>query len=244
MSPGSGVGRGMSAIDRTLKPCASSRARYSSSRLDAAFVHALARERPAQRDHDARDAAASAELAHEAPAGSERAPHAGDDPVGLRHPVHGRVAEHGVELAVERELLPVRDARVEATPAGGFDLRRARIDADHRAAARDERLREHSVAAAEVENALPRHRREQLDDRRAQLGDEARGACVALGIPALGYGRASSTRLKGVSVARRKRVKPPAVTTSRSRASPACAPSPNPTSCASEAGVQTMVEAA
>ena len=36
------------------------------------------------------------------------------------------------------------------------------------------------------------------------------------------YGRASSTRLKGVSVARRKRVKPPpSTTTSRSRASPA-----------------------
>src|SRR5213079_2831670 len=121
--------------------------------LDATLLHALARERPAQRGHDACDAAASAEFAHEAAAGSERAPHAGDDPIGLRHPVHGRVAEHGVELAVEGELLPVRDARVEATPAGGLDLRRARIDADHRAAARNERLREHAVAAAEVENA-------------------------------------------------------------------------------------------
>src|SRR5207244_960353 len=106
--------------------------------------------------------------------------------------------------------------------------------------ARDERLREHSVAAAEVENALPCHRCEQLDDRRPQLGDEARGARVALGIPALGYGRASSTRLKGVSVARRKRVKPPAVTTSRSRVSPACAPSASPTPCASEAALRAQ----
>jgi hypothetical protein len=57
------------------------------------------------------------------------------------------------------------------------------------------------------------------------------------------YGLASKTRLKGVSVARRKRVKPPAVTTSRMRASPACAPSASPTSCAFEAGVQIMVEA-
>lgn len=49
--------------------------------------------------------------------------------------------------------------------------------------------------------------------------------------PAVGaHGRASSTRLKGVSVARLKRVKPPAVTTSRRRASPACAPSAKPPS--------------
>src|SRR5439155_3476223 len=136
------------------------------------------------------------------------------------------------------------DSRVDAAPTDGLDLRHARVDPDHHAAARDERLRQRPVAAAEVEDALPRHRREQLHDRRAQLGDEARGARVALGIPGLGYGRASSTRLKGVSVARRKRVKPPAMTTSRSRASPACAPSASPTSCASEAGVQTMVEAA
>ena len=37
--------------------------------------------------------------------------------------------------------------------------------------------------------------------------------------------------LKGVSVARRKRLNPAAVTTSRIRASPACAPRHSPTSC-------------
>ena len=45
-------------------------------------------------------------------------------------------------------------------------------------------------------------------------------------------------RLKGVSVARRKCLKPPLVTTSRIRASPACAPRHMPTSCARDAGVQ------
>ena len=58
------------------------------------------------------------------------------------------------------------------------------------------------------------------------------------------HGRASSTRLKGVSATRRKRVKPAATTTSRSRASPAWAPSASPTSWASDAGVQTSVETA
>src|ERR1700683_1128313 len=53
-----------------------------------------------------------------------------------------------------------------------------------------------------------------------------------------GHGRASNTRLNGVSAARRKRVKPAAVTTSRILASPAWAPSASPTSCDSEAGVR------
>src|SRR5580704_15625299 len=57
------------------------------------------------------------------------------------------------------------------------------------------------------------------------------------------YALASNTMLKGVSAARRKWRKPPEVTTSRSLASPACAPSASPTSCAIEAGVQTRVEA-
>src|SRR5271165_5420393 len=42
------------------------------------------------------------------------------------------------------------------------------------------------------------------------------------------HGRASNTRLNGVSAIRRNRVKPPAVTTSRILASPACAPSASP----------------
>src|SRR5215468_1362127 len=48
-------------------------------------------------------------------------------------------------------------------------------------------------------------------------------------------GLVSETRLNGVSVAQRKRVNPPLVTTSRIRASPACALSAKPTSCESSA---------
>ena len=54
---------------------------------------------------------------------------------------------------------------------------------------------------------------------------------------------ASKIRLNGVCAARRKVPKPASVTTLRMRSSPACAPSAAPTSCASEAGVQIMVEA-
>jgi hypothetical protein len=58
------------------------------------------------------------------------------------------------------------------------------------------------------------------------------------------YGRASRTRLNGVWVARRTRVKPAASRTSRNRASPAWPPSASPTSWDLELGVHTIVEAA
>ena len=55
-------------------------------------------------------------------------------------------------------------------------------------------------------------------------------------------GRASYTTLNGVSAARRKRVKPAAVTTSRMRFSPDCAPRQSATSCEREQGVHNNVE--
>ena len=62
------------------------------------------------------------------------------------------------------------------------------------------------------------------------------------GVTSVGYGRASNTMLKGVSLTRRNRPNPALVTTSRIRASPACAPSASPTSWDSEAGVHSSVE--
>jgi hypothetical protein len=66
-----------------------------------------------------------------------------------------------------------------------------------------------------------------------------RGRGLEAGCP---YWRTSKMRLKGVSVARRKWVKPARVTMSRMRASPACAPRAQPTSWASDACVHTSVE--
>ena len=48
--------------------------------------------------------------------------------------------------------------------------------------------------------------------------------------------------LNGVSNTVANRENPPAVTTSRSLAGPACVPSASPTSCDSEAGVHSKVE--
>jgi hypothetical protein len=58
------------------------------------------------------------------------------------------------------------------------------------------------------------------------------------------YKRASNTMLNGVAVARRISRKPPAVMTSRSLASPACAPNAAPTSCERDVGTHTSVDAA
>lgn len=83
-----------------------------------------------------------------------------------------------------------------------------------------------------------------LTGTKTGCNERARGACGQSASRSRSriQGRASSTRLKGVSIARRKRVKPPWCTTSRSRASPAWAPRHNPTSCERDAGVQTSVD--
>src|SRR3982074_421380 len=57
------------------------------------------------------------------------------------------------------------------------------------------------------------------------------------------YPLASNTILNGVSAALRKCVNPPPRTTFSNLAGPACAPSPSPTSCASEQGTHTVAEA-
>ncbi len=58
----------------------------------------------------------------------------------------------------------------------------------------------------------------------------------------MSYGLASYTRLNGVWVARRNRVKPAEVTTSLILPSPACAPKHSPTACEREHGVHNRVE--
>lgn len=62
--------------------------------------------------------------------------------------------------------------------------------------------------------------------------------------PPRAYERASNTILNGVAVARRMLRKPPALMTSRSFASPACAPNAAPTSCDRDVGTHTSVDAA
>src|SRR3954467_12642284 len=78
---------------------------------------------------------------------------------------------------------------------------------------------------------------ELVDPCRAELNDLGE---LHARPPVQGF--ASRTMLNGVSATRRNVVKPALVTMSRSRASPAWAPSAAPTSWDSELGVQSSVE--
>ena len=110
------------------------------------------------------------------------------------------------------------------------------------------------LAVAADDRPVPRrHRRDGSSVYRRGVDGRVAGSCLS-GLEAHGgvagsclpvrgaHGRASSTRLKGVSAARRTRLKPPSPKTSVRRCSPAWAPSAKPTSWLKEAGVQSIVE--
>ena len=140
MSPGSGVGRGNSAIARTAKPV----------RLEQRAIRRLRTERtrdraPRRRGRGGWRSSISARrtvCTHPAPPNSatkrpprlQRAMHRGDRGGRVRNPVQHRVAEHGVELALERQRLGAAAARVEAAGTRRADLRGAAVDRDHAAA--------------------------------------------------------------------------------------------------------------
>ena len=98
-----------------------------------------------------------------------------------------------------------------------------------------------NLPRAGTTRVLPRSRQGRPSVRPECPSERGRARRLAL---RCGQGRASSTRLKGVSVARRTRENPAAVSTSRSRVSPACAPSARPTCWARDPGVQSIVDPA
>ena len=101
---------------------------------------------------------------------------------------------------VERQRLRVELARVEtARDGGGHELGR-RIGADHDGARLHELLGERAVAAADVEDALARPRRQQVEHRLAEVRHEARVGRVVGGVP-----RLAAQRLRGSAVATSRR---------------------------------------
>jgi hypothetical protein len=92
------------------------------------------REARDERSADLVHAAVSTQLSDESSARLERRRDASDDIVSLLHPVEHRVAEDGVELALELETLTAANPRVQPEMLRGGDLFRARIDPDDVAA--------------------------------------------------------------------------------------------------------------
>ena len=144
-----------------------------------------ARQYRGQRDDHHGDVAVSAHLGDKPPARLQRPFDAGDDSLGVAHPMQGGVREHRVELGGKGQLLPVHQPRVEAARRGGGDQIGRRIDRDHRGAGRRDPLRQHTVTAAEIEDPLAGPRIEQLDDRHAEHRHKAAGLGIALRLPAL-----------------------------------------------------------
>jgi hypothetical protein len=95
------------------------------------------------------------------------------------------VAEDGVELGVEVEALAVADAGVEAEAARSFDLCRTAVHGDHAASQSGQARGQRAVATSEVEDSLAWLRREECEDGRAEVGDEAGVARIGIGVPAL-----------------------------------------------------------
>ncbi len=142
----------------------------------------------------------------------------------------GRAVGQPVAATVERD-----DGRVPGE-VGDLALPHPRVH-DRPGGEEQDRGRSLPVALPVDPDAVPRD-----DALLVRLSRRASGVAPPHLVDRSRHGRASNTRLKGVSVARRKRLKPPAATTSPIRASPAWAPRARPTSCDSDAGVQRNVE--
>ncbi|HYJ96163.1 MAG TPA: hypothetical protein VEV86_16135 [Vicinamibacterales bacterium] len=93
-------------------------------------------------------------FSNETPTGLQRAIHGGDRGIGTLDPVQHRVAEHGVELLIERQVFRIHHMRGQSELSRRFDLCCARIDGNDLTMEIDEFLRERPVSTTQVENAL------------------------------------------------------------------------------------------
>ncbi len=96
-----------------------------------------------------------------------------------------RVAEYRVELVFEIEALRVPKSYVDPARFRGADERLRCVDADDRRAGGGDAFGQGPIAAPEIEDPLAGLRREEIDERRAEIGNEASVACVLLCVPDL-----------------------------------------------------------
>ncbi len=101
------------------------------------------------------------------------------------HPMQCRVREHRVELAGEGQVLGCHHPGVETARAGGGDHVGGGVDRDHHRTGGGDLFGQHAIAAAEIENPLARHGRQQFEHRCAERRHEMRGLGIALRRPVL-----------------------------------------------------------
>ena len=101
----------------------------------------------------------AAEFADETSVRSERTIHSGDNFGRIAHPVQRRVAEYGIEFVIEIESFTAHYPGVQVEFARGFDLLSAGVHTDDMASQLGELGGEHTVAAAQIQDALASTRR-------------------------------------------------------------------------------------
>ena len=127
----------------------------------------------------------TAELADEAAVWPKGPRHAGDHEFWPAHPVQRGIGEHRIELVLERKGVAVDPLHRESTGGGGFEQLLGEIGAKDLGPGSGDRLGQHAVAAAKIENALAPPWREHVEHGLGQVGDEASVAGIAVRRPAL-----------------------------------------------------------
>ncbi|KAG1080103.1 hypothetical protein G6F40_016029 [Rhizopus arrhizus] len=99
--------------------------------------------------------------------------------------MQGGIAEHCVELAVERQRMAVHHLRIDTARTGRNHQFRRRVHAVDACAAEGQFGAEHAIATAQVEDAFTGARVEQARHRAAEQRHEAGVDRIVLGVPVL-----------------------------------------------------------
>jgi hypothetical protein len=101
------------------------------------------------------------------------------------HPVQRRIGEHRVELVLEGKRMAVHLLHFEALCSSCGDTSSLKSAPSTSAPRVGDLLRQHTVAAAEVEDAFALPRRQEIEHRTGKLGDETAFQGIVVGLPAL-----------------------------------------------------------
>jgi hypothetical protein len=196
MPEASDVGRGINSTETGRNPAVSSRGEVIGRRIAPRQARAdtVPERHRLQRGADGGDVAVPAALADQAPAMLERAMDAAQRGIEIGNPVEYGVCEHGIELALERQLLRVELSRVDpraraaATKSGAGSAPTTVAPRLQRSSASARRRRSRHRGCAHPD-AAPAGR-----GRLPEIRDEARVGRVVRRVPSLRHSPLSSWR--------------------------------------------------
>ena len=140
-----------------------------------------------KRGVDVGDISGAAELADEPAPVPKRAADPGNDLVGRRHPVQRRIREHRIEFILECQGVAGHHPGIQPPGPRRLHLVGAGVDTDHLGPGGGNFFGQRSVAASQIENPLARPRRQQFENRRAEIGNEPGAPVIGAGVPMVGH---------------------------------------------------------